>query len=239
MKRKLYMIILALALIGGFLFTGCYQYHDDTYLDELDITLTYYEKDFDFGSYATFGIRDSVGLYSNYLTDKQEEDFYKPGGTSDNIKNYVKGKFTDLGYQFVDNDQQPDFYVNLFTAFIDNTYFVYYPGWWYNYYPYYDYYYGWWYPYYGYGWYDVYSYQSGTLLMEIADGESVRAYRDWAEDKTPEEIENADPDDVPQIEFQWQGLVNGVAGTGADYNKDRATRGIDEAFEQSPYLKIN
>jgi hypothetical protein len=240
MKRKLLILSMVVTLFGSLFFAGCYQYHDEVYLDELDITLTYYNKDFDFQTYTTFGIRDSVGLYTNYLTEQQQEDFYDAGGASQNIRNYVKQKFIDQGYTFVDNGQQADFYVNLFVAMINNTEVVYYPGGWYGYYPYYEYYYGWYYPYYGYTWYyDVYEYQSGTLLMEIADGASVQAYRQWAETKTPEEIQNADPSEIPMIIFQWQGLVNGVADENAEYNADRAKTGVDEAFAQSPYLTKN
>jgi len=240
MRNKFVLLSLAVALTGSLFFSSCYKYHDDTYLDELDITLTYYNTDADFQSYSTFAIRDSVGLYTNYLTDNQIKDFYKPGGTSENIREYVKQKFTAEGYTFVDADQQADFYVNLFTAFIDNTYIVSNPGWWYGYYPYYSYYYYYWYPWYGYGWYySVYNYQSGTLLVEMTDGVSLRAYRTWAEGKTPEEIQNASEDDVPDVQTNWQALINGFAGTSAEYNKDRAQRGIDEAFAQSPYLMKN
>lgn len=240
MKRRIVILSLVLALFGAFFLSGCYKYHDDTYLDELDITLTYYNNGFDFQSYTTFAIRDSVGLYTNYLTDKEIEDFYKPGNGSEQIREYVKQKFIDQGYTFVDSDQEADFYVNLFSAFIDNTYIVSSPGWWYGYYPYYSYYYYYWYPWWGYGWYyNIYSYQSGTLLVEMTDGVSLRAYRDWAEGKTPEEIQSASPDEVPDIQTNWQALINGVAGTSADYNKDRAQRGMDEAFEQSSYLKKN
>jgi hypothetical protein len=240
MKSRIVTFTLALALLAGLFFTGCYKYHDDVYLDELDITLTYYDQEVDFMTYTTFAVRDSVGIYSNYLKDNEIDDFYKPGGGSEKIREFVKQKFEDMGYTYVDSDQPADFYVNLFTAFIDNTYFVGYPGWWYGYYPYYSYYYYWWYPYYGYGWYySVYNYQSGSLLMEMADGNTVRDYQDWAEDKTPEEIQNADPDEVPEIHFVWQALVNGVAGSTAEYNRDRAERGVNEAFDQSPYLKKN
>jgi hypothetical protein len=75
--------------------------------------------------------------------------------------------------------------------------------------------------------------------MEIADGQSVRDYRAWADGKSESEIENADPDEVPDVIFRWQSLVNGIAGTDASYNKERAERGIDEAFDQSPYLEKN
>jgi hypothetical protein len=75
--------------------------------------------------------------------------------------------------------------------------------------------------------------------MELADGESIRAYREWADDKSDWEIENADPDEVPDIMFVWQALVSGVAGSEKSYNKERAERGINEAFDQSPYLINN
>ena len=76
----------------------------------------------------------------------------------------------------------------------------------------------WYYPYYcGYGWgYPSYSTQTtGTLLMTlVADGEDY-----------------IDPTRV------WSGALNGLL-SGA-YNTTRVTKAIDQAFEQSPYLKIN
>ncbi len=73
----------------------------------------------------------------------------------------------------------------------------------------------------------------------MADGASVRAYRAWAEGKTQEEIDNADPTTVPEVEFIWQALINGVKGGTAEYNQQRLERGVDEAFAQSPFLKKN
>lgn len=221
--------------------TSCFKPNDTVYLDELDVTLTYYDTEYNFQKNTTFSVRDSVGLISNYLTDQQEEDFYKPGGTSDKIREYIKQQFIDQGYTYVGENDSPDFNVNLVVAFIDNTTVITYPpGWWWGYYPYYSYYYYYWYPWWGYPWYySVYQYKTGTLLIEQVDGASLDAYRQWADGKTQDEIENADPNDVPQVEISWQALINGVAGTSADYNVDRAERGVKEAFEQSPYIKKN
>jgi hypothetical protein len=239
LKKISLLAIIGLALV--LIIPSCYTYNDDTYLDELDLTLTYYDTNFNFQSYGTFAIRDSVGVVSNYLSDNDLDDFYRPGGGSDKIKNEVRQQFLNLGYTEVADDEDYDFGVNLVIALIDNTYVVGYPGWWYGYYDYYSWYWGGWYPYYPYypWYYTTYSYQTGTLLMEMADGESVRAYRSWAADKTDEEIENADPDEVPDVMFRWQALINGVAGYDASYNNDRTERGIDEAFSQSPYLEKN
>jgi hypothetical protein len=224
-----------------FFIASCYEYHDDTYLDELDITLTYYDTTFDFQQYNTFAIRDSVGLIEDEMSDSEIEEFYKPGGAADNIKQEIRDHFLALGYTEVDDDENYDFGVNMIVAVIENDVYYGYPGWWYGYYDYYDWYWwGGWYPYYGYPWYyGSYTYQSGTLLIEMADGESIRDYREWADDKTQEEIENADPEDVPPIKFVWQGLINGVAGETGSYNQQRVERGIEEAFTQSPYLGSN
>ena len=97
----------------------------------------------------------------------------------------------------------------LFPAVWTNT-TVYY---WYNYWCwYYPYYCGW-----GGGWgYPNYTTQTtGTLLMTlISDGE-----------------DHVEPARV------WTGSINGLL-SGA-YNTSRVTKAIDQAFEQSPYLKIN
>jgi hypothetical protein len=104
-------------------------------------------------------------------------------------------------------------------------YHPYYPGWGGGYYP------GW------YPWgYSYYSYNTGTVLAEMVDGQSLRNYRNWMDSHTPEEIENADPNEVPKLEFLWQALINGVLSNNATYDKNRFNSLIDEAFDQSPYL---
>jgi hypothetical protein len=240
-KLKILSRLAAVGVVMAVMISSCYNYDDETYLDELDLTLTYYDTTFNFQGYSTFAIRDSVGVISNYLDDEDLADFYKPGGPNDKIKDNIRAKFTSMGYTEVANDDAFDFGVNLVVMLVDNT-VVYYPGWWYGYYDYYYYYWWGWYPYYPYypwGGYYSYNYQTGTLLMEMADGNSIREYRAWAADKTDAEIENADPDEVPDILFRWQSLINGIAGVDASYNSERAERGIDEAFQQSPYLEKN
>ncbi len=233
-KLRLWGSLSAMAVITLFM-AACYEYHDDTYLDELDVTLSYYDTNYNFQNNTTFAIRDSVGIISDYLSDSEIANFYKPGGGNDDIKTLVRANLVALGYTEVSEDANFDFGVNLVVGAVENT--EYYYSWWYGYYGYYGWYYGGWYPYYGYPWYPVsYTYQKGALLMEMVDGESLRDYREWAEDKTQGEIENADPDEVPDINFVWQSIVSGVAGSEKAYNQQRTERGINEAFDQSPYL---
>jgi hypothetical protein len=237
-KLRLWSSLSVLAVVTLFI-SSCYEYHDDTYLDELDITLTYYDTTANFQTYNTFAIRDSVGIISDYLSSSEIAAFYAPGGGNDEIKELVRDNLTALGYDEVSSDENFDLGVNLVVAAVENTE-TYYYGWWYGYYGYYGWYWGGWYPYYGYPWYPVtYTYQKGTLLMELATGESIRDYREWADGKTQGEIENADPDEVPDIKFIWQSVVSGVAGSEKSYNKQRTERGINEAFDQSPYLIRN
>ena len=82
---------------------------------------------------------------------------------------------------------------------------------WYDYWCWYNpYYCGW-----GWGYPSVSSYTSGTLVMTlVTDGE-----------------EYIDPSRV------WTGAANGLL-SGA-YNTSRVNKAIDQAFEQSPYLKTN
>jgi hypothetical protein len=239
-KIKLWTRLGAVAFVVSLLLSACYSYHDETYLDELDITLTYRDTSYNFQQNTTYALRDSVGIISDYLSKTEIANFYKSGGGNEKIKNLVRTNLNAMGYTEVANDEQYDLGVNLVVAAIENT-TTYTYGWWYDYYDYYDYYWwGGWYPYYGYPWYAVsYTYQQGTLLMELADGNTIRAYRAWADGKTQGEIEHADPSTVPQIDYTWQGIVSGVAGTEKSYNEQRAERGINEAFTQSPYLKIN
>lgn len=99
--------------------------------------------------------------------------------------------------------------LTLFPASASNTTVFYYYDYWCWYYPYYC---GWgYYP--GAGYYS--SYTTGSLVMSmVVDGD-----------------EYIDPLVV------WTGILNGMAS--GSFNTSRVTGGIDQAFEQSPYLMAN
>jgi hypothetical protein len=84
----------------------------------------------------------------------------------------------------------------------------------------YDYWYWWWGGYYpGWGYYPGYvtSYSTGTLIMSLIDPAVIGS--------------NGDPI------VQWTGAINGLL-TGS-YNASRVNKAIDQAFDQSTYLKTN
>jgi len=224
------------------LFTSCYKAEEDATLEDYDITLTYYNTDFNFQTYKTFMVRDSVMLVSDYLTDEQKEEFYT-NGNSEKIRSKIINELKSLGYTKVAESENPDFMINPTLTLIQQTDVYYYPGWWWGYPGYWDWYGGWYwksttYYYLYWGYYpswgaSYYTYKTGTLIIEMADGNSVRAFRQWVEDTDG----NGDPADAPQIDFNWTAHIEGIMSSDANYNENRTAYGIEEAFHQSPYLK--
>jgi len=98
--------------------------------------------------------------------------------------------------------------LTLFPAVWTNTTVYYWYDYWCWYYPYYC---GWgW----GWGYPSVSSYTTGTMLMTLV----------------------ADGDDYVEPFRVWTSALNGLLS--GSYNTSRVNKGIDQAFEQSPYLNI-
>lgn len=243
MKRFKYAIpILIVALLAA-----CHKDPPKTY-DDTDITVTYYNTAFNFGSYNTFIMPDSMVLKTNYLEESGVEKIYKDGGASDQALELLKNKFLEMGYTEVDSIADADFIAlpTLLMMKADET--VWYgTGWWWGY-PGYgwswgfgfylkntNYYYGWYpvYPWYPTGVPVTVSTYTGTIVYEMLDVESYLEVIEW-------NIANPDPgpDDVsPVLEINWQAQIEGYTTDDASYDKERALNGTNEAFAQSPYLK--
>jgi hypothetical protein len=220
-----------LMIVGGalILLSSCYK--DSVYVDQLDVTLTQYDPEFNYSSYSSFWMPDSVILKTNYMDDSEIADFYKPGGTSESTLDLVRTKFTDRGYTFTDDSSTADFVAAPTMLLVRETGAVYYPpGWWYGYpgygwgYPGY----GWGYPGYGWGHTSYYSYKEGSIVIEMIDGASYNAIQAWLAGTI---------EDVPDLTIRWLAVIDGYLSSNTEYNAERAERGINEAFEQSPYIK--
>ena len=268
--KKKYMMkrIKLLLLIGmvGIVFSSCYKDLDTGDIDTYDITLTYYDTEFEqnqnenFQTYKTFIIRDSVGVISDYVTDDELNKFWSPSGKGPQIRQAIRAKFLEKGYVQVDNLEDADFGVNIVVSLIQNTAYVGYPGWWYGWggywgwgwdYGYYksantnksangtDYYGGYWggyYPYYPYWGYASYTYETGTVMIEMIDGQSLRDFYDFMDGKTEDEIADTPPDSIPELKYRWQSFINGTISNYDEYDSDRFNRGVEESFDQSPYI---
>lgn len=242
MKHLKYFLILAVAVL---ITSSCHKDPPKQY-DETDMTVTFYNTDFSFSSYTNFVLPDSTVLKTNYMTESEITNFYKEGGISDQTLQIMEGRFTGLGYNSVDSLAHADFIALPTILMMQTDQTIWYnPGWWWGY-PGYGWgwgwgwkstsYYYWWYP--PYSWYPGYpitvSTQTGTLIFEMIDAESYRKILEWNE-------QNPNPptasDDVPALQINWQAYIEGYTTDDATYNKERALRGVEEAFNQSPYLR--
>ncbi|MCK5846033.1 MAG: DUF4136 domain-containing protein [Bacteroidales bacterium] len=257
MKRTTKIVFSLMALV--MVLSSCYK-ETTYYTEDYDLTITHYDVEFDFSTYKTFYITDSVGLISDYIKrgDDDWKAFYSRHGASTSIISSITKHFLDLGYTQLDSmliaGDSADFAINAVMTLNEQTSYTYYPGYWYGY-P--GYWYGWgygygyykdaksntenayWGGYYGgyYPWYGSgysYTYKTGNLMFEMADGQKVRdmiRFMNQGPDYGPN-----DPD-APEMKYVWSAFVDGYQS--GDNNVERVINGIDEAFDNSPYLKQN
>lgn len=196
--------------ISALLF-GCYPKGPE-YISDLDLIATNYAEDFDFEAQDQFFLLDTVV----HITDEN----YNGGidTTYDNLLlSEVRAHMLERGYEEVNTAGQADLVLNI--SAWSNTTVNYYQDWWY--------YWGWSYPGYGPGWgypgggYTyVQSYTYGTVLMEMQYPAGANL-----EEKT-----------IPLV---WSGLINGLLDGSKASIEDRIEDGINQIFDQSPYVQSN
>ncbi len=223
MKKQIRFLNAAVALmliaIG---ITGCYPGNDVSYSD-LDLLTTAYDMNTDFSALKTYYMPDSVVHLKDTLDPKANVDVSHE--LDDFILEKVRNNMTAYGYsaEAKPSVNHPDIFLTV-SVMATKNYNVYY------YYPYYwDWGWGWYYKstdYWGYyyppGWGGTYvtSYTVGTLVMIMHD------------------VHNAttSTDSIPTI---WTGSMNGLLGSSRPNDGSRVEYNINQAFAQSPYLKIN
>ena len=180
------------------------------YYEDTDVVYTDYDDSFDFQSRGEYAIPDKIVKIEGNLIEGEDPEFVKePYNTQ--MLNQMKSNMTDLGWTVKEEyDPENPQHADVLVLF---------PAVWTNTTVYYYYnYWCWYYPYYcgwGWGYPSTSSYTTGTLLMTLV----------------------ADGDDYIEPTRVWTTNINGLL-SGA-YNTSRVTKGIDQAFTQSPYLKIN
>jgi uncharacterized protein DUF4136 len=189
------------------------------YTDELDLVYSNYLQTYDFKSKHTFAIPDSVVKITGQAFEDPDgngkPEFSKPP-YSTAILNGLKSNMAANGWQLVSKNSNPDIILLPSTMVTTNIYYYYdwwYWGWWYG---------GWW------GWYYpccyyppvVSGYRSGSVFVQMLDGASLKPINDNAT-------------------VVWNMIINGLAEGDATNIAARITTGINQAFTQSPYLKIN
>lgn len=189
------------------LMTQCYP-EGPEYYEELDLVYSNYDAGYDFPAEHTYAIPDKIMLVDDDLVNGGDPNFVKePYGTQ--VLDKIKLNMAENGWTLVSKDKNPD--VLLAPVGVELTTTVYY-----GYGGYWDWWYGGWY-----GWYYPYpvttSYSTGSLVVTMLD----------PNDLSPDE----------KMRAVWGFVVNGVLSSGSADFANRVTKGVNQAFIQSPYLK--
>jgi hypothetical protein len=204
---------LLMTMVPALLLWGCYPGGAD-YTDELDVVYTTYSKTYDFQSKGTYAMPDRIVVDVEKDNDGNWIPEYMNQGAADQILTMIEDNMEAYGWTRVpnniDGELAQDADVLLMPAAIKSTTYFY--SYWYDWWygGWYGGWYGWYYPPY----YTVSSYTTGSIILTMSE-----------------------PADNAGTEAKWLCVGNGLY-TGA-YNFNRVEKAINQAFEQSPYLKIN
>jgi hypothetical protein len=214
--------------LGGLCFAGCFTYPDSSERLNDDVVFTGHSKDADFSNFRTFAVDPIVHL-ANVGSDSQVQTTDAGRTLSDGVVSHLTQQLEDRGFQSVDAAADPDLGVSV-TAISGSQSGVVTGGYWGGYYASY-----WGFP--GYSYYYPYStyytYQTGSLIVDMADLSSGRQALMAA---------SSEPDDAAPggLAVVW-GMIAYKAYVGDDDTSrvNAANAAIDQALEQSPYLERN
>ncbi len=193
----------------GFMLSGCYPGGAD-FTSDYDVTYTNHSASYDFNAKSTYAMPDKI-VVDVEINRGDTTYIYMKDIYAQPILQRIADNMTSLGWTRVNLSDIPD--VLLTPAGMSTTtyYYSYWYNWWYG--GWYGGWYGWYYPPYV----SVSSFTTGSLIMTIEDPNQ----------DTP----------INATESVWIGVINGVLTSSNDVN--RALTGIDQAFQQSSYLKTN
>lgn len=200
-----------LAIVSMLLFAGCYP-DGPEYIDEYDLVYTNYSPTYDFRSQTTYALPDSVVLITGNLEEDSAPEMVSPVYANE-ILGKIRQNMNEYGWTEVDEADDPDVTI-LPSAVSSTTVTVWYPS----------YYWGWYYPYWGYGWYypgyyppTVSAYTTGSIFLQMIDRHEISG--------------------TENMPVEWICIVNGLLEGSTSGLITRIDRSIDQAFDQSQYLK--
>jgi hypothetical protein len=205
-------LIVLLAAFSGLVFSSCRKTPDFGQLSSELVVVTNRDNAAHFNDYKTYYISDTVANLGGSGADTILTD--------DNAKTLVqtvKDNMNARGYVYADRSTHPDLGIQIGVVKVNTT--VEYPGWWDGSYGWWDpWYWGWYYPYY-YPWTTVYSYSTGTIIVNMYDIKNAQANQN--------------------ITGIWNNIDFGALGSSTSTNITRAVNAINQGFEQSPYVNAN
>jgi hypothetical protein len=209
MKKHIFLL---LAVAIGF--ASCRKEPDYNKLSSEFIVSTNFDKSVSFNTYKTYYISDTVINLGGTGKDTVITD-----ANAQQLVNAVKTNMTARGYTFVTNSKlnKPDLGLRLGVIKQVNV-DVYYPGWWGGYAGWFPYWWGGYYPYY-YPWTTVYTYTTGSVILDAYDLKNAKTNREYR--------------------VIWNSTSFGALGSDVGGNLNRGINSINQGFAQSPYFKAN
>ena len=196
-------------VVSCMLLASCQKDPDVDKLDNSYLVYTNYDSGTDFKSLNTYYVIDSI-----LIIDNSEKATYWNNANSEKVVNAFSSKLALAGYEPADSETDADIVLQL--SYINTTYYfnVYNPGPWWNSYP------GYW-NWGGWGWYYPYSfsysYSTGSIIGELVDTNAPTPMND-------------------KLTVVWNTYICGLLN-GNNLSLSRTMDAIEQAFEQSPYLK--
>ena len=206
-------LIFSSLMIGLIALSGCYPGSDRT-LDDTDLVYTNYDDNFDFQAKKTYYLVDEVISIDTNETIPQDIQNAILSKSKDEME---KRGYTRITAEDPDGIPSEEAAVVVMSSAVSGTVtgYDYWPG----YGGWYGCWWGWcgWYPpYYG-GIYVPYSYDVGTIHIDMFD----RSSFDPVEEN---------------IDLVWTAVMNGVLSSTSAGTEQRINKVITQAFAQSPYL---
>ncbi len=197
-------------LLASFLF-GCYPSGPD-FVEDYDAILTTYDEEFQFDARKTYARPDKIVIDVEISRGGDTTFIYMDKKFADKIFAAIDRNMESLGWEKTQINFLPDVLLTPAAMKSTNYYYSYWYDWWYG--PGYGGW-GWYYPPY----YTVSSTTTGTLFITMADPN--------VKDDSP----------INQSQTAWLVVANGLLV--GNFVESRVINSIDQAFDQSPYLKIN
>lgn len=217
--RKFHFILLV--SIGAFLsLASCDKNPNFDKMDDDYIVRTDYDKQFDFGSKVTYFLSDTVYVIDGSSKFKMDKWEYNTNKNAEAILDVINYQMKAVGYEPTKDTAKADmtFFVTYFNdvqAYYNNynnwwDYWSAWGGWYWGYYPAYPSYYA-----------PVYTYQLGSIEIDIIDQKA-----------TPKMVKqgyNTKP-------IVWSTYATGLNSGSNAYDRTLVVNAINQAFAQSPYL---
>jgi hypothetical protein len=200
-----------------FALVSCYPGQPED-ISQLDTVVTLYDDTVDFTSFSTYAMPDSV---NHFCPDSTGQSCIDVSRQFDQLMlQTVATNMQALGYTREFNPSpgnEPDVLITVAVTASKNWIvsggYPWYPWW------------GWYPCCWGPGWNPWYppywtasSYEVGTILITMVD------------------VDGAASENIP---VSWTGILNGLLGTQASATQSRIVDGINQAFDQSPYLNTD